>query len=90
MPSKIAITLIAASVVLAGGTATAQVTAPAPGSGSSRGAPGPLAGAGLPILMMAGGCALLRHRRRAKGDEPQTVQRDLEGSPEIVTTSHGA
>jgi hypothetical protein len=42
----------------------------------SRGGPVPLAGAGLPVLVIAGGYALLRHRRRSKADWPQTTQQE--------------
>lgn len=36
------------------------------GGGSNRGAPGPIAGAGLPFLLLAGGYVLVRrHRKRA-------------------------
>jgi hypothetical protein len=36
--------------------------------GSSRGAPGPIAGAGLPFLLIAGGYALVRRYRYHKAE----------------------
>jgi len=45
-------------------------------SGNSRGGAVPLAGAGLPILVIAGGYALLRRRRDAKAERPQITQRE--------------
>ena len=33
------------------------------GAGGSKGAPGPIAGAGLPFLLLAGGYVLVRHYR---------------------------
>lgn len=37
---------------------------PGDGGGSNRGAPGPIAGAGLPFLLLAGGYILVRRRFR--------------------------
>lgn len=46
------------------------------GPGGSRGAPVPLAGAGLPILVVAGVYALMRHRRNStRAGGPQITQR---------------
>ena len=46
------------------------------GGGGSKGAPGPIAGAGLPILLVAGGYALVRrYRNRRKEDELLLTQR---------------
>jgi len=40
------------------------------GGGGSKGAPGPIAGAGLPVLLVAGGYALVRrYRNRRKTEE---------------------
>ena len=36
------------------------------GGGGSKGAPGPIAGAGLPILLVAGGYVLVRRRRNRR------------------------
>lgn len=36
----------------------------APGQSKSKGAPGPIAGAGLPFLLLAGGYAVMRHYRK--------------------------
>jgi hypothetical protein len=48
------------------------------GPGGSRGAPVPLAGAGLPVLVLAGVYALMRHRRSsAKAGDPQITQRKV-------------
>jgi hypothetical protein len=38
------------------------------GGGGSKGAPGPIAGAGLPILLLAGGYALVRRYRHHNAD----------------------
>jgi len=40
------------------------------GGGGSKGAPGPIAGAGLPVLLIAGGYALVRrYRSRSKASQ---------------------
>jgi hypothetical protein len=40
------------------------------GGGSNRGAPGPIAGAGLPFLLIAGGYVLVRrYRNRSKVEQ---------------------
>jgi hypothetical protein len=41
------------------------------GSGGSKGAPGPIAGAGLPVLLVAGALAYARHRRSKKHQPPR-------------------
>jgi len=58
------VTIVAAAVlcVVAELPALAQVIVPPNGSG----VPGPLAGAGLPFLLLAGGYALIRHRNRKR------------------------
>jgi hypothetical protein len=61
----------------AGSVALAAPPSWAPAHGwRSKGGPVPLAGAGLPVLLIAGGYALLRHRRRAKADRPQITQQE--------------
>ena len=42
--------------------------------GSNRGAPGPIAGAGLPILLVAGGYALVRRYRNRKAEQSSLTQ----------------
>ena len=39
------------------------------GHGGTKGAPGPIAGAGLPVLLVAGGYALVRRYRNRRKDE---------------------
>jgi hypothetical protein len=61
----------------AGSVALAAPPSWAPAIGwRSKGGPIPLAGAGLPVLVIVGGYALLRHRRRGKADRPQITQRE--------------
>jgi hypothetical protein len=63
--------------VTAGSVALAIPPDHAPAHGyRARSGPVPLAGAGLPVLIIAGGYALLRHRRRAKAASPQITQRE--------------
>jgi hypothetical protein len=61
-------TIVAAAVLCAaaGSSALAQVIVPP----NISGVPGPIAGAGLPLLLFAGGYVLIRLRRGA-GKDPE-------------------
>lgn len=50
--------------------ALAQTTRPAPSTGGIRGAPGPLVGAGLPVLLIGGGIYWLVRRRKGQARTP--------------------
>lgn len=65
--------LLAAAAVCAITATGAIAKQPPPGggwgAGGSKGAPGPIAGAGLPFLLIAGGYALVRrYRNRSKAE----------------------
>lgn len=62
-----AFSALTGSYVLASQPADRNLNSPGlgwgPGGGGNKGAPGPIAGAGLPILLIAGGYALVRYYR---------------------------
>jgi hypothetical protein len=65
--------LVAATAFLAVAGSTTVSAKPPPwahgwGKGGSKGAPGPVAGVGLPLLLIAGGYALVRRYRNRKTD----------------------
>ena len=65
---------VVATVVIVGQDSQQSQIGPSGGGVSAKGSPAPVAGAGLPVLLIAGGYALVRHyRNRRKADQSNSL-----------------